>query len=100
MAFYIEKGVPATIRHAWDNSCLLHSIASIVSYKEPDNVLKKAKLLLGIIPDMVNTSDNYKRTPIDIAQKSLAESKSTHAQVFEKLIKLFRKHGGKNGTRT
>jgi len=103
MALYLAHHVDAKKLSIYNDSCLLHALAAKPNYiyykiNNIDDFLRKGKLLLDAIPDMVNTLNRKGRTPIDVAQKSFERSErigSQDAQVFKQLIALFREYGGK-----
>lgn len=92
MALYLEKGVDATQPHSWDNSCLLHGLAKEYVAYPIDNFLKKADLLLDAISYMINITNRYGETPLDLVR----ERKYSISEASEKLIALFIKCGGRN----
>lgn len=95
--------------------CLLHVIAcdnetgSIENQHDIETFLNKAKFLLGIIPDMINTMSTKKNfdlfhntTPLDVAYESLECLKDRQRYqttvkekilAFEQLAALFWEHG-------
>ncbi len=103
MEFYLGHNVDAKNACA-DKSCLLHGLA-LQNYNEnvhnldtfTDSLLKKAGLLLDVIPDMINTLNQARKTPLDFAQQSLKYAQnhgpSEVVIAFEKLIALFRERG-------
>jgi len=64
------------LRH-WDNSCVFHILAQPAYFNGKNNIddfLRKGKLLLNIIPDMINTLNKDGKTPLDVAQESLEKA--------------------------
>lgn len=103
--FYLQQGVNARRLNHFFGSCLFHELARTFSDKNTDidNFLKKAKLILNAIPDMINTLNNIEKTPLDVAQESLeiayVRGTESHyygkAEAYEKLIALFKQYGAK-----
>lgn len=88
--FYLESGLDAANLRSRDNACLLHTLAE-ASHENTTgivNLLHKAKLLLDVIPHMINALNAYDQTPRDIAQLHTATA-------CKSFIALLRKHGGK-----
>lgn len=98
ITLYLDYKVDATQRD-WNNSCLLHHIASPgYTITNVHNFLEKCNLLLNVIPHMVNALNNNKNTPLDTAKNSLWLAKNifTETEFFlKKLIVLFEEHGGR-----
>ena len=103
MKFYLKNNADTSILNYWNKSCILHALAeeSLLHYGAHDikRFLKKGELLLNAIPKkMINTVDRREKTPLDIALASLERAKKWDyraPEAFEKLIVMFRKHGGK-----
>ncbi len=92
---YLTHKVDAKQLNPYDNSCLLHALASDYYIRDADVFLKKAIILLNAIPDMINALDEDGQTPMNIAQNSLEESqKYGTPEVLKKLITLFKERGG------
>ncbi len=82
-------------------SCLLHWLAK--NHYVQDNMYKKGLLLIDAIPHMINQLNTGGQTPLDIAYSSFTAhqkyietygSKENRYGSFEKLIALFKSHGG------
>jgi len=97
MEFYLKKKVDAT-QNGWENRyCLLHGLAEHgwAEIENVDDFLKKGDLLLEYIPHMINMLGLNKKTPLDIALRSLQEATTTKTKLaLEQLIELYKKHGG------
>jgi len=96
--FYLSHHIDAKQVSTNDNSCLFHELVKaqqVYVMDTADDLLKKAKLLLDVIPNMINTVDKYGRTPVDVAQLRLElNEKYDDPKVLKQLITLFREHNG------
>ena len=107
MEFYLKHDVDATKLYS-HNRYILHELAWALFIYNPDieNILEKGKILLSVIPHMVNVLTAQGKTPIDSAQDAFdikkhfgGSSKALKRNVLlstklEKIITLFREHGG------
>ncbi len=115
MSFYLKHNVDATKLYS-HGRYILHELAWALFIHAPDNkspidlnienILEKGKILLSVIPHMVNALTTEGKTPIDSAQdafdikkhtKSFGRPSKRNVLLFiklEKLITLFRDHGG------
>lgn len=107
MEFYLARDVNPRTRfnpsnkEFTDGNCLFHELANPACLRidDIDNFLRKAHLLLDVIPDMINTVNHDEQTPADVAQRSF-EAASRYmcngtAEAFEDLIMLFKAYDGK-----
>ncbi len=110
MKFYLNHKVDATqLTH--HNFCILHEFAGNYFHylSETKNMLEKIKILLNVVPHMINALTIDGKTPIDIVQEEfdiiidgvycgnpseVAKQKDSYCEDFEKIIKLFRDHDG------
>jgi len=98
LALYFKHNNDAIKLNFQDNSCLLHLFAMPFTMRidNIDNFIKKGKIILNAMPDMVNTLDENEQTPLDVVLTSLQASQEYGTpEAFEKLIALFREYGGK-----
>jgi hypothetical protein len=95
LPFYIEKGIDIKKIREKDNACIFHHLAyqSYSLVHDHKNFLKKSKVLLALIPQMINTLNKNNKTPLDLV---LAYRQSRPSYLIGKLITLFRDHGGKS----
>ncbi len=114
MKFYLQHNADAT-HLAFNNSCMLHKLGWMTFMGHPrdrnvENVLEKGKFLLTVIPHMINVLNSDGKTPLDAVHDAFdeeiktinkfcyAEDKPIHKEAaskdFEKIVELFRSHGG------
>jgi len=60
--FYINKGVDPKVLSN-DNTCLFHHL--IYNFQKYETHIQYAEILLSVIPEMINTVDIEKQTPLD-----------------------------------
>ena len=84
--FYLQHDVNPRQLDRYYGNCLLHALAKHHQYRriDVDGALDKGKLLLDVIPDMINALNKRGETPLDIALRYNEEA------IFE----LFRDNGG------
>ncbi len=99
--FCLEHGIDATEICPSMEGCLLHTFAYtkyLGGIRNLQNFLKKAELLLNVIPHMTNLLNKYSQTPMDIAEVSVKIAKKDKDEsatlAFKALIKLLQEHGG------
>ncbi len=100
LALYLKHNVDARLLDT-QNNCILHKLVCVnrqLCNSRLDDFLDKSELLLGVIPDMVNTLNKINDTPLDMLMNRLSfySDKSECAKrPFRTAIELFRKYGGK-----
>jgi len=102
MAFYLQHKVNA--KEVCCGNYLLHDLV-LHGYRDNDHdFLTKAELLVEVIPDMINTLNINKDTPLDLAEEELklvhihpSYNQRLAKRTFKQLITLFKKYGGKTG---
>jgi len=110
MEFYLDHKVDAT-KLTYHNFCILHEFALMYFHylSDSENMLEKIKILLNVVPHMINALTIDGKTPIDIVQENfdieingvycgnpaeVAKQKDSYCEDFEKIITIFRSHGG------
>jgi hypothetical protein len=73
---------------------LLHRLVNQDYYEGFDNLLKKAKLLLAAIPDMINSVDLGFRTPLDYAEQviNIFRHYKDKTSEYQKIVDLYTTH--------
>ncbi len=102
LKLYLEHEVDATLicsSNHWSNGCLLHALANRFCYGKGrmNEFLKKSRLLLNVIPHMVNTLNSSGKTPLDVAHqefKRFIQPPTEYYEAIEDLEASFRALGG------